>query len=138
MKRVLFLCTGNSCRSQMAESIMNKLGHGRVTAVSAGARPAGFVHPMAIQVLKESGYPGERLRSKSWDEFRNESFDAVITVCDNARQICPVFPGRVERMHWGFADPADAKGSDEQKLAVFRKVFNEIEQRIRNFLRETK
>jgi arsenate reductase len=131
MKRVLFLCTGNSCRSQMAESILNKLGQGDFEAVSAGAKPAGFVHPLAIRVLKEFGCPSEGLRSKSWDEFKDEPFDTVVTVCDNAKESCPVFPGNAERIHWSFEDPVEASGTEEEKLAIFRKVFNEIQQRIR-------
>ena len=134
MKRILFLCTGNSCRSQMAQVIMNRLGKGRFEAFSAGSRPAGHVHPLAIKTLEEAKLPVEGLRSKSWEEFQGQSFDFVITVCDRARESCPVFPGQPVADHWGFEDPAEAVGTDEQKERVFRKVFKEIQARIRLFL----
>jgi arsenate reductase (thioredoxin) len=133
MKKVLFLCTGNSCRSQMAESILNKLGKGRFEAVSAGAKPAGYVHPLAIQLLKEMHYPAEGLRSKSMEEFRDQTFNAVITVCDRARESCPVGPG-ADMIHWSFEDPDETKGTDDEKRVVFCKVFNEIQQRIRQYI----
>ena len=136
MKRVLFLCTGNSCRSQMAEAIMNTLGKGQSQSFSAGAKPAGFVHPLAARTLQEAGYPTDGLRSKSWDEFKGDSFDAIVTVCDNARESCPVFPGKAERIHWSFEDPAGAAGSEEEKLRIFRKVFAEIQTRISLFIQE--
>ncbi|MEK7858195.1 MAG: arsenate reductase ArsC [Elusimicrobiota bacterium] len=132
MKRVLFLCTGNSCRSQMAESILNELGGGRFEAFSAGSKPAGFVHPLALSLLRERGYPTDGLRSKSLEEFRQRKFDAVITVCDHAKEACPVWPG-ASALHWSFPDPAQAQGSDEQRSAVFREVFAEIERRLRLF-----
>ena len=133
MKKVLFLCTGNSCRSQMAEAILNKLGQGRYEAVSAGSKPAGYVHPLAISLLKELGHPVEGTRSKSMDEFREQKFDFVITVCDRAKESCPVWPG-AEMIAWSFADPAEAVGSDAEKLVVFRRIFNEIQQRLRLFV----
>ena len=133
MKKVLFLCTGNSCRSQMAEAILNKLGQGRYEAVSAGSKPAGYVHPLAISLLKELGHPVEGMRSKSMDEFREQKFDFVITVCDRAKESCPVWPG-AEMIAWSFADPAEAVGSDAEKLVVFRRIFNEIQQRLRLFV----
>lgn len=133
LKKVLFLCTGNSCRSQMAESILNKLGEGRFEAVSAGSKPAGFVHPLALSFLRNLGYPTEGLRSKPLEEFRQQRFDAVITVCDRAKEACPVWPGAA-MIHWSFEDPADATGSDEEKSAVFRKVYFEIERRIRLYV----
>jgi arsenate reductase (thioredoxin) len=134
MKRILFLCTGNSCRSQMAQVIMNRLGQGRFEALSAGAKPAGYVHPLAIQALQESKLPTEGLRSKSWEEFQGQPMDFVITVCDRAKESCPVWPGQPVSAHWGFKDPADATGTDEEKLREFRKIFGEIQARIRLFL----
>lgn len=130
MKRVLFLCTGNSCRSQMAEAVLNRIGAGRFEAFSAGSRPAGFVHPLALRVLQETGHPVAGLRSKSLEEFRGQRFGAVITVCDRAKEACPVWPG-AEMIHWSFEDPAEADGTEERKLAAFRKVFSEITRRLR-------
>ena len=115
MKRILFLCTGNSCRSQMAEVLMNHLGRGRFEAVSAGAKPAGYVHPLAIKTLQEAKLPTEGLRSKSWEEYRGQSFDGVVTVCDRAKESCPVFPGQPVSLHWGFEDPAEATGTEGNK-----------------------
>lgn len=134
MKKVLILCTGNSCRSQMAEVMMNQMGQGQYEAVSAGAKPSGYVHPLAIQTLKKLHYPVNGLRSKSWDEFKGRAFDAVITVCDRAKESCPIWPGNPEVLHWSFEDPAEAKGTDDQKSAVFQKIANEIQQRIRLYL----
>lgn len=134
MKRILFLCTGNSCRSQIAQVVMNRLGKGRYEAFSAGSKPAGYVHPLALQVLKDSHLPTEGLRSKSWEEYEGKPFDFVITVCDRAKESCPVWPGQPITAHWGFEDPAEAKGTDEQKQFVFRKVFAEIQTRIGLFL----
>ena len=133
IKKVLFLCTGNSCRSQMAEAVLNRIGAGRFEAVSAGSKPAGYVHPLALRLLRELGHPVDGLRSKSLEEFRGRRFDAVITVCDRAKEACPVWPG-AEMVHWSFADPADAVGTDEQKLAVFRRILNEIQQRLRLYI----
>lgn len=131
--KILFLCTGNSCRSQMAEAILNQLGRGRFEAFSAGSKPAGFVHPFAISSLQENGYSGENLRSKSLEEFRGRRFDLVITVCDSAQEACPSWPGAV-MIHWNFTDPAEALGSTEDKMRTFRKVFNEIEAAIRKLI----
>lgn len=132
-KKVLILCTGNSCRSQMAEVILNKLGQGDFEAVSAGSRPAGYVHPLALSLLQERGYRVGGLRSKSLDEFRGRKFDAVITVCDRAQEACPAWPG-AKMIHWSFEDPALAQGPDERKRAVFEKVYGEIEARLRLFV----
>jgi arsenate reductase len=134
MKRILFLCTGNSCRSQMAEVIMNRLGRGRLEAFSAGSNAAGYVHPLAIKTLQDAKLPTEGLRSKSWDEYQGQPFDFVITVCDRAKESCPVWPGQPVTAHWGFEDPAAATGTDEQKERLFRKVFTEIQTRINLFL----
>jgi arsenate reductase len=134
MKRVLFLCTGNSCRSQMAEAILNHLGKGRYEAVSAGAKPSGSVHPMALRTLREANLPIKGLRSKSWDEFKEERFDFVITVCDNAKESCPIFPGRPSNLHWNLEDPAEAKGADVEKMRVFRKVYSELYRYTQSFV----
>lgn len=133
-KTVLILCTGNSCRSQMAEALWNDLAGGAWQAVSAGSRPAGYVHPLAVQVLSELGLDLSRNRSKHVDEFRDRPFDLVVTVCDNARESCPTFPGASRIEHWPFPDPAEAEGTQEQKLAVFRAVRDAIRDRIRAFL----
>lgn len=134
MKRILFLCTGNSCRSQMAQALMNRMGEGCFEAFSAGAKPAGYVHPLALRTLKDADLSTEGLRSKSWEEFQGQPFDFVITVCNRARETCPIWPGQPVSAHWGFEDPAEATGSEEQKRHVFRKVFTEIQKRIALFL----
>ena len=128
MKKVLFLCTGNSCRSQMAEAIVNAR-RDEWRAFSAGTRPAGFVHPKAIQVLKEIGilHSGE---SKNVEVFHDADFDLVVTVCDEAAEECPLWLGKGKRMHLGFRDPAKAGGSDEEQLAVFRQVRDAMLERI--------
>ena len=128
-KKILFLCTGNSCRSILAEAILQQRGSPRFQAFSAGSHPKRTVHPQAIALLKKLRYQTASFRSKSWDEFIGNSapkFDIVITVCGNADQACPVFPGQVNRHHWGFDDPAKASGSDAEKLVVFRRVRDEI------------
>jgi len=119
--RVLVLCTGNSARSQMAEGIIRNLGADRFEVHSAGTRPQG-VNPLAVLVMEEIGVDITGHRSKSVDEFRGQEFDYVITVCDNAAENCPVFPGKTRRLHWGFEDPAAAEGSDEERLEAFRRV----------------
>ena len=115
MKRILFLCTGNSCRSQMVEVTMNRLGKGRFEAFSAGSKPAGYVHPLAIKTLEDAKLPTEGLRSKFWEEYQGQFFDFVITVCDRAKESCPVWPGQPVMAHWGFEDPAEAVGTEKQK-----------------------
>ena len=135
MKRVLILCTGNSCRSQIAEVILNKMGQGQFEAVSAGAKPSGYVHPLALRVLSEMNYSTEGLRSKSVDEFKDKAFDTVITVCDRAKEACPVWPG-AEMLHWSFEDPANVKGTDEDKLVEFRKTAMGIQQRVMTALQQ--
>ena len=134
MKRVLILCTGNSCRSQIAEAILNKMGQGEFQAFSAGSKSAGFVHPMAIQVLEDMKYSTEGLHSKSMEDFRDQNFDVVITVCDRAKESCPTWPNDPERIHWSFEDPVKVQGTEEQKLAAFRKTATEMQQRMRLFL----
>jgi arsenate reductase len=133
-KRILFICTGNSCRSQMAEAFMNKLGGDRFTAFSAGSDPAGYVHPLAIKTMRERGIDISKNKSKSLDIYLQEPWDMVVTVCDDANEACPFFPGGKIREHWGFDDPAKFVGSEEQKRTFFRKIALEIENRIRQFL----
>ena len=131
--KVLFLCTGNSCRSQMAEAIVNTRLSDDWRAFSAGTVPAGYVHPKAIQILEEIGitHHGE---SKSTDRFRDTDFDLVVTVCDNAAENCPVWLGKGKRVHLGFVDPAKAEGTDEEQLAVFRSVRDAIAQKVPELL----
>ena len=132
-RKVLILCTGNSCRSQMAEAIVNaRLGESW-QAVSAGTKPVGYTHPMAIKILAEIGINHDG-RSKSADEFRGQDFDVVITVCDDAAENCPVWLGKGKRVHIGFDDPAKSAGTDEQVLAVFRRVRDEINEKIPAYL----
>jgi arsenate reductase len=133
-KRVLFLCTGNSCRSHMAEGLLRALGGNRFDVFSAGAKPAGHVHPLAIQVMQELDIDISRHTSKSLAVFDGQQFDYLITVCDNARETCPAYAGAAQQIHWSFDDPAHATGTDEQKLTVFRRVRDEIRQRIQLFL----
>lgn len=128
-RHVLFLCTGNSCRSQMAEAIVNDSLGDQWTAFSAGTQPSGFVHPQAVQALLEIGIHHQGF-SKSVDRFRGEPFDLVITLCDDADQNCPVWLGQGKRLHIGFPDPAEVQGSQVEKMAAFRSVRDEIKTRI--------
>lgn len=130
--RVLILCTGNSARSQMAEGLLRHDGGRRFEVESAGVVKS-FVRPQAIAAMEEIGIDITGHRSKSVDEFTGQEFDYVITVCDNAKESCPVFPGKTQRIHWSFDDPADAEGSDEEKLLVFRRVRDEIRIRLNEF-----
>ncbi|MEX2011140.1 MAG: arsenate reductase ArsC [Chloroflexota bacterium] len=130
--RVLFVCTGNSARSQMAEAILRQIGHGAFETFSAGTDPRG-VNPLTVRALANAGIDASAARSKSVTEFLGQSFDYVVTVCDRARETCPVFPGRAESLHWGFDDPAEATGSDAERLAVFERVLREISARLRTF-----
>ena len=123
---ILILCTGNSCRSHLAEGILRAAAGDIFNVQSAGSKPAGYVHPLAIQVMKEIGIDISGHRSKHMDEFLKQSVETVITVCGNADQACPMFPGQVNRYHWGFDDPAHATGTDDEMLAVFRRVRDEI------------
>ena len=123
---VLILCTGNSCRSHLAEGILRAAAGDRFNVQSAGSKPAGYVHPLAIQVMKEIGLDISAHHSKHMNEFLPQPIETVITVCGNADQACPLFPGQLNRYHWGFDDPAHAAGTDEEKLAVFRRVRDEI------------
>ena len=132
-RKVLFLCTGNSCRSQMAEAIVNARLSSDWRAFSAGTVPAGYVHPMAIQALAEIGIAHEG-KSKSAEQFRAMDLDLVVTVCDDAAENCPVWLGKGKRTHLGFPDPAKAQGTDEEKLAVFRSVRDAIAQKVPELL----
>ena len=133
-RNVLILCTGNSCRSQMAEGLWNHLSEGKWRAVSAGSNPAGYVHSLALQVLHEINISLPEARSKHLREFADAAFDLVITVCDSAKESCPIFPGAKEPLPWPFDDPAHATGTDEEKLAAFRRVRDQIQERIKNYL----
>ncbi len=130
--RVLFVCTGNSARSQMAEAVLRRRGGAAFDVVSAGTEPKG-VNPLTVRVLAEVGIDIAGARSKSVQEFLGQPFDYVITVCDQARESCPVFPGVHESLHWGFDDPAAATGTEAQRLAAFRRVLGEISLRIKPF-----
>jgi arsenate reductase len=132
-KRVLILCTGNSARSQMAEGLLRQMGGDRFEVFSAGVSPTR-VRPEAIEVMKEIGIDISNHHSKSVEQFSGQEFDYVITVCDNANEQCPVFPGRTQRLHWGFDDPAAVEGDEDARLAVFRRVRDEIAQQLRLFL----
>jgi arsenate reductase len=133
-KRVLFLCTGNSCRSQMAEGWLRALGGKRFDVFSAGTRPSGEVHRLAIKAMNEAGVDISGHLSKHVDEFEGQKFDFVITVCNNARESCPVFPGAKHQLHWSFHDPAAAVGAEEQKMFTFRRVRDEIRARVERFI----
>lgn len=123
---VLILCTGNSCRSHLAEGILRRAAGDLIEAASAGSKPAGYVHPLAIRALREIGIDIAAHTSKHLTEFTARPVETVITVCGNADQVCPVFPGQLNRHHWPFDDPAHAVGSEEEKMAVFRRVRDEI------------
>ena len=135
---VLFLCTGNSARSIMAEALLTTMGKGRFKGFSAGSHPGGVVNPFAIEQVKQTGYPLDSLRSKSWDEFAlpdAPKMDFIITVCDNAAgEVCPIWPGQPISAHWGFEDPAAAQGTDDEKRRVFEKVCRQIMSRVHVFL----
>jgi arsenate reductase len=129
----LILCTGNSARSQMAEGLLRQLASDRFEVVSAGVAPS-HVRPEAIEVMRELGIDISSHRSKSVDEFQEQEFDYVITVCDNANEQCPVFPGKTRRIHWSFEDPAAAQGDESTRLTVFRRVRDEISLRLEEFI----
>jgi len=134
MTRVLFLCSHNSARSQMAEGLLRAWGGSRFEAFSAGTEATG-VRPLAIRAMAELGIDIAGQTSKTVATFEGQEFDYVITVCDDAREACPYFPGGREQVHWSFEDPAAAQGSEEERLAVFRRVRDEIGERIREFAR---
>ena len=135
-RNVLFLCTGNSCRSQMAEGLLRDIAGDRFDAFSAGTRPVGL-NPDATQAMQELGIDISGQRSKLVDEFAGQHFDFVITVCDSARQVCPVFPATTVRLHWDLEDPAAARGSDEERMGVFRTIRDKIATRVREFVEAT-
>lgn len=130
--RILVLCTGNSARSQMAEGLLRHSAGDRYEVYSAGTRPSA-VRPEAVAVLRELGIDISHHRSKSVDEFAGQEFAFVITVCDNAKESCPVFPGRTQRIHWSFPDPAAVQGSEDERTAAFRCVRDEIALRVKSF-----
>jgi arsenate reductase len=123
---ILILCTGNSCRSHLAEGILRAAAGDLFDVQSAGSKPAGYVHPLAIQVMKEIGIDVSAHQSKHMNNFLQQPVETVVTVCGNADQACPMYPGQLNRHHWGFYDPAHATGTEEEKLAVFRRVRDEI------------
>jgi arsenate reductase len=133
-RNVLFLCTGNSARSLMAEALLGVLGAGRFTAFSAGSRPTGRVQPLAVELAAELGYPRQRLRSKAWDEYAAPGapeMDFVITVCDGAAgEACPVWPGHPAVAHWGVADPAPVEGSEEMRRAAYEHAWSLLRHRV--------
>jgi protein-tyrosine-phosphatase len=134
---VLFLCTGNSARSILAEALVNHWGRGKFRGFSAGSHPKGQVHPVALELLKHLNMPTDGMRSKSWDEFaapHGIQLDFVFTVCDNAAgEVCPYWPGQPMTAHWGLEDPAAVEGSDAEKWIAFRKTFSQLENRIKIF-----
>ena len=133
MKRVLFLCTGNSCRSQMGEGFLRSMAGDKFEVFSAGVKPT-TVNTLAIKVMAEVGIDISSHRSKSAMVFIRQKFDYVITVCDNAKQACPIFPGKYEKIHWDLEDPAEAVGSEEEKSVVFRKIRDQIQKNVSEFL----
>jgi arsenate reductase len=132
--RILVLCTGNSCRSILAEALFRELGGDRVTVESAGSRPEGMVNPRTIQVLDEHGLGHDWARSKPLTEFLDHEFDHVLTVCDDAAETCPVFPGPAVGTHWSISDPARARGTDAEILDVYRTTYADLAERIGAFL----
>ncbi|MFS8084901.1 MAG: arsenate reductase ArsC [Acidobacteriota bacterium] len=133
--RVLILCTGNSARSQMAEGLLHHDGGGRFEVASAGVEPSQ-VRPEAVEVMREIGIDISGHRSKSVDEFAGQEFDYVITVCDNANQRCPMFPGKTKRIHWSIEDPAAAQGDETHRPSVFGRARDEIRKRLQQFISE--
>jgi len=133
---VLILCTGNSCRSHMAEGILRAAAGDTLDVQSAGSAPAGNVHPLAIQVMAEIGIDISQHRSKHLNEFLTQNVETVITVCGHADTVCPEFPGQAHKHHWPFDDPAKTKGDDEARLAVFRRVRDEIRERLETYASE--
>jgi arsenate reductase (thioredoxin) len=132
--RILVLCTGNSCRSIMAEALFRQLGGERITVESAGSVPAGAVNPLTERVLDEAGIDHAWARSKSMTEFLDREFDHVLTVCDDAAEACPVFPGPAVRTHWSIPDPALAPGTIEERLPIYRSTLADLRGRITAFL----
>jgi len=133
MKKVLLLCTGNSCRSQMAEGFLRQMAGDQFTVFSAGVKPTEL-NPLAVKVMAEVGIDISSHRSKSVNEFLGQKFDIIITVCDHARQTCPIFPGQFQQIHWNIEDPANAKGIEKEKLGFFRKIRDEIRLKVKELL----
>src|SRR5579875_158239 len=129
--RVLFLCIHNSARSQMAEALLRHLSHGTIEAMSAGSRPAEQVHPLAVGAMKRAGMEMGQVRPKHFDAFLGQRFDAIITLCDRVREVCPVFPDDPERIHWSFPDPAQVTGSEEERIRAFEQISLQLATRIR-------
>lgn len=137
VSRVFVLCTGNSCRSVMAEALFNHLGQGKYEAVSAGSKPAGYIHPKSIETLKRHGVAPGNPQSKSWDAFAGQKFDIVITVCDEAAsESCPVFLAPAKKLHWSTPDPAKATGTEAEIKAAFDKAFFMLKDRIEGLINE--
>ena len=136
MKKVLILCTGNSCRSQMAEGLINHFLKDHWRAMSAGTKPSGYVHPLAIKAMSELDIDLSGNESKSTETLADETFDVVITVCGSAAENCPVWPGLGDTVHIGFPDPADATGSEEEQLAIFRQARDNIREQVLGYLRD--
>jgi|SRR5687767_4166498 arsenate reductase (thioredoxin) len=134
-KRVLFLCTGNSCRSQMAEGLLRRLANDHFEVASAGTNPQGL-NPGAVDAMREIGIDIAHQQSRHVDHFAGKQFDYVITVCDRAKKSCPIFPATVSVLHWSFDDPAAAQGSREDRMAVFRRVRDEISNRVQAFVQK--
>jgi arsenate reductase (thioredoxin) len=138
--KVLFICTGNCCRSQMAEALLRNAGGDRFRAFSAGSKPAGFIHPLAIETLRRMGISAEGQYSKSWDEYTDQHMEVIITVCDSAAGFCPQWPGRPATAHWGLPDPSFAPGTEEDRLdlamMVARRAQRWIEQMVKLPLEE--
>lgn len=134
LHRVLILCTGNCVRSQMAEGLLRQLGGDAYEVHSAGSKPNGYVSELAIEAMNKIGIDISSHRSKSVSEFAGQHFDAVITVCDSAAEECPVFPGAPDRIHWSIWDPGNAAGSDDERLAAFCRVRDELASRLRQFI----
>jgi len=133
-KRILFLCTGNSARSQMADGLLRHLGGSRVAAFSAGTAPGEQVHPLAVETMRERGIDISHHEPKALSVFDGQSFDLLITVCDDANEVCPVYSGARERLHWPLPDPAKAPGTDEERRAAFRSAADALERRITELL----
>lgn len=138
MKKILFLCTGNSCRSIMAEALMNHLGQGLFTAQSAGSHPAGYVHKGSLDCLERHKIPHDGLHSKSWDVFENETFDIVVTVCnDAAEEVCPVYIGQHTKLHWPTPDPAKVEAGLSRSQPVFDEAFNFLKKHIEALIKDS-
>jgi len=134
-RNILFLCTGNSCRSQMAEALLRHMADGRFNAMSAGSHPAGFIHPLAEEAMRRMEVPMDEQSSKSWDEFRGTPVDVVITLCDSAAaETCPVFPGNPVSAHWSLPDPAYHPGTPEERIAVAMRVAERLRLKIEGLL----